>query len=129
MRRNYRALAVLLAVAVLAAAPAGSSAQVTALAPQIVDTVERAIVLVNITFDSNGRVGRGSGSGVVIDPGGLILTANHVVARAASIDVVFKSGEAVPARVVGTDPVYDLALIRVEPRGPLPVVILGGSAL
>jgi S1-C subfamily serine protease len=128
MRLGYRWLAVLLAAAVLAAAPAGTSAQGTALPPQIVDTVERAIVLVNITFDTNGRVGRGSGSGIVIDPGGVILTANHVVARASTIDVVFKSGEAMPARVVGTDAVFDLALIRVEPRGPLPVVILGGSS-
>ncbi|HEV8354281.1 MAG TPA: hypothetical protein VGR24_08845, partial [bacterium] len=62
MGRGYRWLVVLLAVAVLAAAPAGSSAQITALPAQTVDAVERAIVLVNITFDSNGRVGRGSGS-------------------------------------------------------------------
>jgi S1-C subfamily serine protease len=129
MKRGYRWLAVLLAVAVLAAAPAGSSAQITALPAQTVDAVERAIVLVNITFDSNGRVGRGSGSGIVIDPNGLILTANHVVSRAMSIDVVFKNGEAMAARVVGTDPVFDLALIRVDPRGPLPVVFLGNSAL
>lgn len=129
MKRSYRWLAVVLAAAVLAAVPAGSSAQVTGLPALTVETVDRAIVLVSITFDSNGRVGRGSGSGIVIDPSGVILTAQHVVARATSIDVVFKSGEAVPARVVGTDPVFDVALIRIEPRGPLPVLVLGSSSL
>ncbi|HEY3247802.1 MAG TPA: trypsin-like peptidase domain-containing protein [bacterium] len=129
MRSTYRWLVVLLAFAVVAAAPSGSVAQSTALPAPIVDAVERAVVQINITFDSNGRVGRASGSGIVIDPGGLILTAQHVVARATSIDVIFKNGEAVTAHVIGTDPVFDLALVRIDPRVALPVAVLGNSSL
>lgn len=129
MRHRARWLAVILAAAVLAAVPAGSSAQVRMLPALTVEAVDRAIVLVNITFDANGRVGRGSGSGIVIDPGGVILTAHHVVARATSIDVVFKGGETFAGRVVGTDSVFDLALIRIDVKGALPVAVLGSSSL
>ncbi len=129
MQARYRWLAVALAAAVLAAMPAGSVAQVTALPTPVVDAVERAVVQLNITFDSNGRVGRASGSGIVIDPSGLILTAHHVVARASTIDVLFKHGESMPARVVGTDPVFDLALVHVDARGTLPWIVLGNSSL
>lgn len=129
MRHRTRWLAVVLAAAVLAGVPAGSAAQVRTLPALTVEAVDRAIVLVNITFEANGRVGRGSGSGIVIDPGGLILTAQHVVARATGIDVIFKGGETFPARVVGTDSVFDLALLRIDTRGPLPVVVLGSSAV
>jgi len=129
MRRSARWLAVVLAAAVLAAVPAGSSAQVRTLPALTIEAVDRAIVLVKITFEVNGRIGRGSGSGGIIDPGGYILTAQHVVARATSIDVVFKSGDTTPAHIVGTDSVFDLALIRVDARGSLPVVLLGSSSL
>ncbi|MBV9821390.1 MAG: trypsin-like peptidase domain-containing protein [Actinobacteria bacterium] len=70
----------------------------------------------------------GAGSGVVIDKGGYILTNNHVVAFAASptIRVVFTDRSSAPAKVVGTDPRNDLAVIKVDKTG-LTVASLGDS--
>ncbi|MEL6714922.1 MAG: trypsin-like peptidase domain-containing protein, partial [Planctomycetota bacterium] len=56
----------------------------------------------------------GLGSGVLIDPTGLVLTAAHVVQVAEAIDVSFPSGEVYSAQVVGSIPAVDLALLRLE---------------
>src|SRR4030095_13330729 len=68
------------------------------------------------------------GSGVIIDKDGQILTNAHVVDGAASLSVTLDSGAKVTARVMGLDPVLDLALLRVESSGPLPAARLGDSA-
>jgi serine protease Do len=56
----------------------------------------------------------GAGSGFIWDTRGDIVTNNHVVANADTIDVVFNDGTTVPAKVVGTDPDSDLAVIKVD---------------
>ena len=61
------------------------------------------------------------GSGVVVSADGHILTNNHVVEGAAEIAVVFATGEAAPARVIGTDPETDLAVLRVAATGTIPI--------
>ena len=70
----------------------------------------------------------GSGSGFVVDAGGLILTNQHVVANASTVSVQFSTGETRTAMVVGTDRANDLALLRVTnmPAG-IPAVTLGDS--
>jgi S1-C subfamily serine protease len=68
------------------------------------------------------------GSGVIIDKDGQILTNAHVVDGAASLSVTLDSGQRVTARILGLDPVLDLALLRVETAGPLPAARLGDSA-
>ena len=68
------------------------------------------------------------GSGVVIEPSGQVLTNAHVVDGAASLSVTLDSGTRVPARVLGLDPVLDLALLRLEVTSPLSVAKLGDSA-
>jgi serine protease Do len=57
---------------------------------------------------------RGTGSGVVIDPKGYILTNNHVVENADEVKVTFDDGKSVNGRVVGTDPKSDLAVVKVD---------------
>ncbi len=57
---------------------------------------------------------RGTGSGVVIDTRGYILTNNHVVDSADEVTVNFLDGKSVPGKVVGTDPKSDLAVVKVE---------------
>jgi putative serine protease PepD len=74
----------------------------------------------------------GTGSGVVIDPEGHILTNNHVVAPAAgvagaTIDAVFHDGSRVPAQLVGRDPKTDLAVVKVNVPNPT-VARIGSSA-
>jgi S1-C subfamily serine protease len=68
------------------------------------------------------------GSGVVIEPSGQVLTNAHVVDGAASLSVTLDSGARVPARVLGLDPVLDIALLRLEVASPLPAARLGDSA-
>lgn len=57
------------------------------------------------------------GSGVVVRADGYILTNNHVVAKADSITVAFQDGQRAEAKVIGTDPESDLAVIKVERTG------------
>jgi serine protease Do len=69
----------------------------------------------------------GAGSGFVIDPSGLIVTNNHVVGHADKIVVGLTDGTRLPARVIGTDELTDVALIKVQATGPLAAVTFGDS--
>jgi serine protease Do len=71
---------------------------------------------------------QGQGSGFVIDPTGFIVTNNHVVGTATRVTVALQDGTEMAARVVGTDELTDLALLRVEPRGPMIAVPWGSSS-
>ena len=71
---------------------------------------------------------QGAGSGFVIDPSGLLVTNNHVIGNASRVRVSLQNGEEYQARVLGSDDLTDIALLRVEPRSPLPAVSFGSSA-
>ncbi|HEY0168155.1 MAG TPA: trypsin-like peptidase domain-containing protein [Jatrophihabitans sp.] len=81
-----------------------------------------------VSIDVRSADAAGSGSGVIIDKGGYILTNNHVIAFAATptIRVVFADRSSSPAKVVGTDPRNDLAVIKVA-KTDLTVATLGDS--
>ena len=70
---------------------------------------------------------QGAGSGFIIDPSGYVVTNNHVVGSAARVIVSLQDGSEHPARVVGTDDLTDLALLRIETRTPLTAVPWGSS--
>ncbi len=87
-----------------------------------------AVVSLEIRSGSSG----GTGSGVVVDPDGHIVTNNHVVSLAATdpratLEAVFASGVRAPARVVGRDPQTDIAVVKVELANPV-VAQLGRSS-
>ena len=67
------------------------------------------------------------GSGFVIDPAGVIVTNNHVIANATRIQVVLQDDRTFEATVVGRDPASDLAVLRVEAGEPLQAVRWGSS--
>ncbi|HLK04039.1 MAG TPA: trypsin-like peptidase domain-containing protein [Candidatus Acidoferrum sp.] len=71
----------------------------------------------------------GAGSGFVIDSKGFILTNNHVVEGAQTIEVVLGDQTRYPAKVIGADPRNDVALIKIEPKNkPLVALPLGDSS-
>ena len=69
----------------------------------------------------------GAGSGFVLDPAGLIVTNNHVVGEADKILVSFTDGTELPARIIGTDELTDIAVIKVEAGHALAAVPWGDS--
>ncbi|MFM9900949.1 MAG: S1C family serine protease [Polaromonas sp.] len=68
----------------------------------------------------------GLGSGVIISPSGYILTNNHVVEGADEIEVILNDTRKAKAKVIGTDPDTDLAILKIE-LDKLPVIVLGNS--
>ncbi|MCC6519071.1 MAG: Do family serine endopeptidase [Tabrizicola sp.] len=87
-------------------------------------------------FDDFGGPGQGGpqrsealGSGFVISEDGYIVTNNHVIEGADEITIEFFSGDKLKAKLVGTDPKTDIALLKVESDKPLPFVTFGNSDL
>jgi len=68
----------------------------------------------------------GLGSGVIVDPSGLVLTNEHVIHNAEQITVTLGDGRQLQAEVLGSSPTYDLAVLKVEDKN-LPVAPLGDS--
>jgi serine protease Do len=69
----------------------------------------------------------GAGSGFVVDPSGIIVTNNHVVGHANRIMVGLSNGTHLPAHVIGTDDLTDVAVIKVDTPHPLSAVNWGNS--
>lgn len=82
--------------------------------PNVVRELQPSVVAV-LTRGSDGR--RGEGSGVVYGSDGLIVTNEHVVAGATTVEVAFADGQRGPAAVVTADPRSDLAVLRPERKG------------
>ena len=70
---------------------------------------------------------RGTGSGVIYDKSGLIVTNNHVVEGASEIVVSLSDGTSVPGKILGTDPATDLAVVKIDAQN-LPVAEFGDSS-
>ncbi len=68
-----------------------------------------------------------AGSGFIVDPDGVIVTNNHVVATATAIVVSLGDGSELPARLIGADELTDIAVIRVNAGHKLPSVVWGDS--
>jgi len=67
------------------------------------------------------------GSGFIIDPSGLVVTNNHVIADADEVSVILNDGTTMKAEIVGRDTKTDLALLKVNPAAPLKAVKFGDS--
>lgn len=72
------------------------------------------------------RRGQGFGSGVIISSDGYVVTNNHVIDNADNIEVTLPNGKRLDARLIGTDPTTDLALVKINARD-LPFVRFGDS--
>jgi S1-C subfamily serine protease len=93
----------------------------------IFNKVEPGLVTVNSTIQYQGEQGRGTG--MVINPDGLVLTNNHVIEDSTRLSAtVVATGKTYPARVLGYDTTGDVALIKLEGASGLRVVQPGNSA-
>ncbi|WDT72845.1 MAG: trypsin-like peptidase domain-containing protein [Candidatus Manganitrophus sp.] len=100
--------------------------------PEVFARVAPAVVFITATsidpFHLIDRVTHTEGSGIIIDSSGIILTSAHIVYNRQSVQVSLEDGSLLPAKLVGADPVFDLAVIQVmPPEGRLPSAPLGDS--
>jgi len=77
-------------------------------------------------FDRESQQTASLGSGVIVGPEGYVLTNNHVIETADEIEVAFAGGRKSAAKVVGTDPETDLAVLKVD-TAHLPTIAFGDS--
>ncbi len=109
----------------------------------VADRVSPSVVQIDVTardekadllshfFGRAGRdepVARGMGSGVVFTPDGAILTNNHVVEEALTINVRLRDGRYLPAHLVGRDPATDLAVVKIDATGLAPAKFADSDA-
>ncbi|MBB3809827.1 Do family serine endopeptidase [Pseudochelatococcus contaminans] len=71
------------------------------------------------------RFGEAQGSGFFISEDGYIVTNNHVVDKSSEVEVRTDDGKSFTAKVIGTDPRTDIALLKVDEKGPFPFVSFG----
>ena len=100
----------------------GNNAQ--AVREAVVSKVSPSVVQINVTTSQGAAIG----SGVIIDQRGYIVTNNHVVSGASSIQVVMYDGTHATATLTGTDAADDLAVIKITPPAHMVVAPLGDSS-
>lgn len=92
----------------------------------VYERINPAIVLVEAQLID----GLSSGTGCIINKGGIILTSSHVVEKASHIEVTTSKGETYKAEVIKSENQNkDLALLRIKPNKPLPTIKLGDSSI
>ena len=111
--------------------PAGGNAQVTTTGelttPQVVKAISPAIVGVeNFTLQSGSSTPAGEGSGIILSSDGYIVTNEHVIDGADTVKVVLSNSKEVVAKVVGSDTLTDIAVLKIDGTG-YPVASLGDS--
>jgi S1-C subfamily serine protease len=130
MRRSRRRAA-LAGIAPLLACAAAARAPHEELERRIVAVAERvkpSVVHVEAIVKFNDRRSQVTGSGVIVDPQGSILTNEHVVDNAEKVTVsVPGSKRKYPARIIGMDRQTDIALLRITPEAPLAAATLGSG--
>ena len=89
--------------------------------PQVAELVTPSVVRIDVR--SSGLQGEALGSGVIYRSDGYIITNNHVIEDGTEVSVTLASGGRLPAEVVGTDVLNDLAVLRIEADG-LPAVAI-----
>ncbi len=110
----------------LSASPTDFTSAAEAVTPAVVNI--KAIQGGDYDFFSSSAFGTSTGSGVIISPDGFIVTNNHVIEEGDEIEVTLNDKRDFEAKVVGTDPSTDLALIKiVDDFDDLPYVPFGNS--
>jgi 2-alkenal reductase len=112
-------------------APRGDLADFERSTIRLFETVAPSVVQVVALPRAGERspdAGASSGTGFIWDAAGHIVTNDHVVANGSAFTVRLASGEGLPGEVVGRAPNYDLAVLRLSQRGPLPSPVTVGTS-
>jgi len=112
-----------------AAGTGGSVAGINGLSESIADLVERlgpGVVQIR-GGPTAGREARPPAAGFIVDAGGTVLTVAHAVPGEDRVEIGLSDGRRLSGRVIGRDPRTDLAAVRVEEAGDLPMLRLGDS--
>lgn len=84
---------------------------------QISEKASQAVVKIEVFQNTRrGLANSGSGSGFVVSADGYIITNNHVVENAEALDVTFKNGKKYTAKLIGSDPISDIAVIQIKAK-------------
>ncbi|MBQ1329041.1 MAG: trypsin-like peptidase domain-containing protein [Mogibacterium sp.] len=99
---------------------------------QIVDKNENAVVEIVVSGTAQNMWGQmqlvqGAGSGVIVKDDGFIATNYHVIQGANKVEVTLHNGESYPARIVGSDPTNDIAVIKIDAKD-LTTATIGDSS-
>lgn len=90
------------------------------------EKINPSIVAVEAEVDE----GTSSGTGCIVAPSGVILTSSHVIDKSRSIEVILSNGQSYRARVLSVlGNSSDLALLKINPKNPLPVINIGDSGM
>jgi S1-C subfamily serine protease len=131
--RGWRvAMLMVVVITVLLRLDATAQAGCDTALPTLYQQVSPAVVFISAvsiaSVHPGERAGTVIGSGVLIDREGLILTNSHVVFGRRAVSVTLDSGYTTPAKVLGADPILDVAVLRIPlPEAGLPKATLGDS--
>ncbi len=131
--RDWRvAMLMVVIITVLLRLDAMAKAECNTSLPTLYQQVSPAVVFISAVSVASVHPGEGVGmvvgSGVLMDREGLILTNSHVVFGRRAISVTLDNGYTTPAKVLGADPILDVAVLRIPvPEAGLPKATLGDS--
>lgn len=96
---------------------------------RVSEMVEPSVVNIKVSEGDDRLIAprEGTGSGVLVNSAGFIITNRHVIYRASKITVKLADRTEYPAKVIGQDVETDLAVIKIEPSRPLPTARMGDS--
>lgn len=131
--RAPRWRALLTAIVLMPVAPALAAAKCNMSFADLYDSKSPAVVTIGALtinpYRMSDRVQQSTGSGFIIDAQGLVITNSHVVFGAQALTVTLDDGTQLPAKLLGADPIFDLAVIQIPKpeHGTLPVLAFGDS--
>jgi serine protease Do len=132
-KHALRMKALLLALVLIPAASWVATAECNRSIADIYESKSPAVVSITALtinpYRIEDRIQQAAASGFIIDAQGLVMTNSHVVFGAQALTVTLDDGTTLPAKLLGADPIYDLAILQIpKPEsGKLPVLVFGDS--